>query len=152
MEALDFSIKYRIKTSIGNFSTSLDLAHMYQYDFQSRPTNPFNEQAGAYNFPEWRGNSSIWWSYDKYGFVATLHYVDSFDQRWSAVSEVDSHTTLDLQATYFVTNNAKLTLGSRNITNEDPPWSDSEYHGYSDSSAGHDPFGAIFYGGITLRF
>ena len=152
MEALDFSIKYRIKTSIGNFSTSLDLAHMYQYDFQSRPTNPFNEQAGAYNFPEWRGNSSIWWSYDKYSFAATLHYVDSFDQRWSAVSEVDSHTTLDLQATYFVTDNAKLTLGSRNITNEDPPWSDSEYHGYSDSSAGHDPFGAIIYGNITLRF
>ena len=152
IEALDFSINYGINTSIGNFSSTLDLAYIYQYDFQSRQTNPFNDQAGSYNYPEWRGNTSIWWSYDNYGFGATVNYVDSFDQQWGAVSEVDSHTTLDLQATYDITDNAKLTLGSRNITNEDPPWSDSESEGYSYSAAGHDPFGAILYGNITLRF
>tara|TARA_Y100001934_G_scaffold171058_1_gene203017 strand:- start:1001 stop:3742 length:2742 start_codon:yes stop_codon:yes gene_type:complete len=152
IEALDFSINYRINTSIGKFSSSLDLAYIYQYDFQSRPTSPYNDQAGSYNYPEWRGNSSIWWSYDKYGFGATVNYVDSFNQRWGAVSEVDSHTTLDLQATYNIRDNAKLTLGSRNITNENPPWSDSESEGYSYSTAGHNPFGSILYGNITLLF
>ena len=102
--------------------------------------------------PELRGNLSVWWTYDKYSAGATVNHIDSFDQLYGAVAEVDSHTTLDLQASYDLTDNSRITVGALNITDEDPPWSDSEPEGYAFAAAGHSPVGTILYGRVSVRF
>ena len=158
VDALDFGLEYKINTSVGSFVSGLSATYMYKYDNKPRPTNDdgspasFIDEAGSYGVPEWRGNTSLFWYYDKYSLGATVYYVDSFDQLYGAVSEVDSHTTLDLHASYQITDAATLSLGAANVTDEEAPWSDSEAEGYSFSAAGHNPRGTMLYGRISVRF
>ena len=152
VEVLDISIDYGIDTSVGYFGVDLRAAHMDSYEYQARPTDGFEEQVGSYTVPELRGNLSVWWNYDKYSAGATVNYVDSFDQLYGVIPEVDSHTTLDLQATYDLTDNSRITVGALNVTDEDPPWSDSEAEGYSYGTAGHSPWGTVLYARATVRF
>ena len=152
LEALDLEMKYSIDTSVGYFGADLAAAYLYQYKYKARPSDDFEDRTGSYNMPEWRGRVSLWWNYDKYTAGATINYVDSFDQYYGVISEVDEHTTLDLQASYDLTDNSRLTVGALNVTDEDPPWSDSESGGYSFATAGHNPLGTILYGRITIRF
>jgi iron complex outermembrane receptor protein len=154
IEALDLQLDYGIGTSVGYFSANLAATYLYQYDFKARPTDEFREQSGHYNRPEWRGRARIWWTYDKYSAGATVNYVDSFDQLYRIVpeyTEVDEHTTLDLQASYDLTGNSRITVGALNVTDEDPPWSNS-YEGYAVATAGHSPLGTVLYGRVTIRF
>ena len=60
--------------------------------------------------------------------------------------------TLDLQATYDLTDNSRITVGALNVTDEDPPWSDGEPEGYSYGTAGHSPWGTVLYARATVRF
>ena len=152
VEAIDISIDYGIDTSVGYFGVDLRAAHMDSYEYQARPTDDFEEQVGSYTVPELRGNLSVWWNYDKYSAGATVNYVDGFDQYYGVIPEVDSHTTLDLQATYDLTDNSRITVGALNVTDEDPPWSDSEPEGYSYGTAGHSPWGTVLYARATVRF
>ena len=158
VDALDFGVEYRINTSVGTFVSGLSATYMYKFDNKPRPKNDdgspasFIDEAGSYGVPEWRGNTSLFWYYDKYSLGATVYYVDSFDQLYGAVSEVDSHTTLDLHASYQITDAATLSLGAANVTDEEAPWSDSEAEGYSFSAAGHNPMGTMLYGRISVRF
>ena len=152
VEVLDISIDYGIDTSVGYFGVDLRAAHMDSYEYQARPTDDFEEQVGSYTVPELRGNLSVWWNYDKYSAGATVNYVDGFDQYYGVIPEVDSHTTLDLQATYDLTDNSRITVGALNVTDEDPPWSDSEPEGYSYGTAGHSPWGTVLYARATVRF
>ncbi|MDP7049356.1 MAG: TonB-dependent receptor [Verrucomicrobiota bacterium] len=152
VEVLDISIDYGIDTSMGYFSVDLRAAYMDRHEFKSRPTDDWDDRASSYTFPEWRGNVSLWWNYDKYSAGATINYVDSFDQLYGFVSEVDDHTTLDLQASYDLTDNSRITVGALNVTDEDPPWSDSETEGYSYQTAGHNPWGTVLYARATVRF
>ena len=152
VEVLDISIDYGIDTSVGYFGVDLRAAHMDSYEYQARPTDDFEELVGSYTVPELRGNLSVWWNYDKYSAGATVNYVDGFDQYYGVIPEVDSHTTLDLQATYDLTDNSRITVGALNVTDEDPPWSDSEPEGYSYGTAGHSPWGTVLYARATVRF
>lgn len=152
VEAIDISIDYGIDTSVGYFGVDLRAAHMDSYEYQARPTDDFEELVGSYTVPELRGNLSVWWNYDKYSAGATVNHVDSFDQYYGVIPEVDSHTTLDLQATYDLTDNSRITVGALNVTDEDPPWSDSEPEGYSYGTAGHSPWGTVLYARATVRF
>ncbi|MDB4797022.1 TonB-dependent receptor [bacterium] len=152
VEAIDISINYGIDTSVGYFVVDLRAAHMSKYAYKARPTDAFSDEVGSYSMPEWRGNVSAWWSYDKYSAGVTCNYIDSFDQLYGAIQEVESHTTLDLQASYNVTDNLRVTFGALNVTDEDPPWSDSESEGYSYSTAGHSPVGTVLYGRVAVRF
>jgi len=153
VEALDLQIDYGIDTSVGYFGVDLAAAYLYKYDYKARPTDlGFQEESGSYNMPEWRGRVGLWWNYDKYTAGATVNYVDSFDQLYGAIAEVASHTTLDLQASYDLTDSSRVTVGALNVTGEDPPWSDSEPEGYAFAAAGHSPVGAVLYGNVTIRF
>ena len=152
VESFDISIDYGIDTSVGYFGVDLRAANLDSYEYKSRPTDEFVEQVGSYAVPEWRGNLSVWWNYDKYSAGATVNYVDSFDQLYGVIPEVDSHTTLDLQATYDLTDNSRITVGALNVTDEDPPWSDGEPEGYSYGTAGHSPWGTVLYARATVRF
>ncbi len=153
IEALDLQIDYGIDTSVGYFSANLAAAYLYGYDFKARPTDEgFQDEAGSYNMPEWRGRVSLWWNYDKYSAGATVNYVDSFDQLYGAIAEVASLTTLDLQASYDLTDNSRITVGALNVTDEDPSWSDSEAEGYAFAAAGHSPLGTVLYGNVSVRF
>jgi len=152
VESFDISIDYGIDTSVGYFGVDLRAANLDSYEYKARPTDEFVEQVGSYAVPEWRGNLSVWWNYDKYSAGATVNYVDGFAQQYAFIPEVDSHTTLDLQATYDLTDNSRITVGALNVTDEDPPWSDSETEGYSFATAGHSPWGTVLYARATVRF
>ena len=151
IEALDLELDYGIDTSVGYFSAFLNAAYL-DYEYLARPTDSFDENSGLYNMPEWRGRLGVWWNYDKYSVGATVNYIDSFDQLYGVVSEVDEHTTLDLQASYELTDNSRITVGALNVTDEDPPWSDSEAEGYAYNAAGHNPWGTVLYARATVRF
>ena len=158
VDALDFGVEYRINTSVGTFVSGLSATYMYKFDNKPRPKNDdgspasFIDEAGSYGVPEWCGNTSLFWYYDKYSLGRTVYYVDSFDQLYEAVSEVDSHTTLDLHASYQITDAATLSLGAANVTDEEAAWSDSEAEGYAFGAAGHNPLGTMLYGRVSVRF
>jgi len=151
IQALDFELDYGIDTSVGYFSAFLNASHL-EYEYQARPTDTLDDSSSIYNRPEWRGRVGLWWNYDKYSVGGTVNYVDSFDQLYGVVSEVDEFTTLDLQASYELTDNSRITVGALNVTDEDPPWSDSEAEGYAYGAAGHNPWGTVLYARASVRF
>jgi outer membrane receptor protein involved in Fe transport len=163
VEVVDISVEYELDTTVGAFTWNTSLANIYNYDWQPKPGDPFMELAGTFQRPEWRGNTSLWWTYDKYSIGATVNYVDSFDQEnysdpgtrdWYGLTkaEVDSLTTLDLQASYQITDSALLRLGARNVTNEMPPWSDENPEGFALGAPGHSVLGAVLYANVSVRF
>ena len=157
VEVFDIGIDIGYDSTIGYFNWSADFSNIYKWDSQAKPGDPFFERAGSFGYPEWRGKSSLWWSYDKYSLGATVNYTDSFDQYYYpryglTESTVDDMTTLDIQGNYQITDTSTLTLGALNATNEAPPWVDDGPEGFALGVPGHSVFGTVLYGRVAVRF
>ena len=69
--------------------------------------------------------------------------------------EVASYSTFDIQGAYTGFKNLKLTLGVKNLTDRDPPYTNAGGQNYF--QAGYDPGyadprGRFYYGSITYTF
>ena len=71
--------------------------------------------------PEWRGNLGVTWERGSHTVAAQLRYIDSYENDQSATT-IDSWTTLDGQYSIrLFDDRSQLSLGVRNLFDEDPP-------------------------------
>ena len=156
----------------GLFRASLNLSYILDYDI-TLPGGERIDGAGSRNagnsigrpMPELRGNASLDWQRGRHGAFINVRYIDSYQddvpqsaflgayigyaETIGSMTTVDAQYRLDLPALLFPHEGSQLTLGIRNLFNQDPPLVnvDGAYDYYT-----HDPRGRIFYARYRMQF
>lgn len=112
--------------------------------------------------PEWRYNASISWRYKAFGAGISYKHVTDFEDtslNYTKNDElinyvVDSWSTLNAYVNYrfdedSALGNTRITLGAKNLTNEEPPLADETF-GYNSSV--HSARGRYLYLNLNKKF
>ena len=170
---IDLALAYaRDVASVGLLRASLDLSYTLDYDIILANGEKI-KGAGSRNagnsigrpMPRFRANAGLSWQRGRHDVFLNVRYIHSYkdDTPQSAflgayigyAESIDSMTTVDLQYRLdlpaFISRQTGsfVTLGVKNLLNEEPPLVnvDGAYDYYS-----HDPRGRIFYARYQLRF
>ena len=133
----DFAFRWRIPTAtIGTFNLGFNAT--YLDDFIELTRNPDGsssetDRTGTITnetfqraFPEWRGLSTLDWTYGRWSNGLVLRYVDAMVQE--SGNTLDSRVFTDLQARYLLPwrdDAVTFVLGANNLLDEDPAVCDS---------------------------
>lgn len=164
-DGLDFSANYMLgSNSAGEFGLHLTATHFLNYDIPKagggtkNVVGKFNHNNFARSLPETKANVSADWVRGSHKAVAIVYFVSDYETT-RAVPEgssqsIDSWTTLDLQYSYDLElddSNAVLTLGAKNVFDEEPPVVyDAANLSYDPKH--HDPRGRMFYARVSYAF
>lgn len=163
---IDLNIAYQFDTGIGTWRLGILGSHTLKYDIIDDQGNKI-DGVGSRNagnsigrpLPPWKVNGTINWFKDRHSALATIRYIDSYDDDvpQSALrgaygfenESIESWTSLDLQYNFQIGSwggaiqDSVITLGLKNATNEEPPIVNVD-GGYDYFT--HDPRGRIIYG------
>jgi iron complex outermembrane receptor protein len=149
-DGLDIDIRYRWNTTAaGTFTIGVLANYLMSYDQQAFQGAPTEDLVGTYRYPKWRAVLPLGWYKDDYGASITANYIDKYDDGLDPSLTVDSLLTWDVQFVYLGIRNSTLTIGVKNLTNEDPPYA-NEPEGYD--FATDDPRGRFLYGKFAYKF
>ena len=170
---IDLALAYaRDAGAAGFFHASLDLSYTLDYDIILADGEKI-KGVGSRNagnsigrpMPRWRANAGLGWQRGRHDLFLDVHYIHSYkdDTPQSTflgayigyAETIDSMTTVDLQYRFELPpliarqQGSTLTLGIKNLLNEDPPLVnvDGAYDYYT-----HDPRGRIFHARYRLQF
>jgi iron complex outermembrane receptor protein len=149
-DGLDIDIRYKWNTAAaGTFTIGVLANYLLSYDQQPFPGAPTEDLKGTYRYPKWRAVFPLGWYRGDYGASLAANYIDSYDDPLDPTLTVDSLLTWDFQFVFTGIRNSTLTLGVKNLTDEDPPFA-NEPEGYD--FATHDPRGRFMYGTFAYKF
>jgi iron complex outermembrane receptor protein len=107
---IDFGIQYVMETSIGTFTSLTQVTYLNSFEVQRVAGGPTEELAGRTTNPSasnegyyrWKGDTRLDWAWKGFDLIATLRYIDGFDEEDPDLNphRVDETWTLDLQASY----------------------------------------------------
>lgn len=162
-DGVDVTARYSWDTSWGGFSANAAWTRVNSYDIQFTPGAATINGAGSVNFnnlgrslPIDRVEGGLSWSNGPHQLVALAHYVSSYTNDRTGITDanIDSQTTFDLQ--YNVTLDGlvgsaptKLSVGVINVADEDPPIAQLNL-GFDPIV--HDPRGRVLYLSINQSF
>ncbi|MCG8435214.1 MAG: TonB-dependent receptor, partial [Gammaproteobacteria bacterium] len=127
-EGLDIRAHYTLDTDrAGRFDFNLEYSKMLTYDEQAIPTAAVIDRVGEEEYPELRYNFTTRWTMGDWTVNYIYRYID--ETEGVSTGDYDDFTTHDLNVTWTTPWDAELSVGARNITDEDPP---------IDSVAGYD--------------
>lgn len=151
----DLEARYRFDiTRFGRFTLGAFATYVGSLRVQLNPGQPLVELVDSYEYPRWRGNTSLLWETGPWATTLQANYRHSFDQGFDpppgGPSRVDRFTTWDLNLTYTGIRNTTLAVGGTNIFNQDPPFSNVPNTGYSEGI--DNPRGAFYYVRARYKF
>ena len=160
-DAVDFRISYELKTDTAG-TWQFDLASTYLLSFRTSagPGEDYGANdgftTGSDAFPKWRSIASIFWNYRKLEAGVVANYIGEVSYSNPATgddSTVSSFLTFDVQASYKLPWDVKLTTGINNILDSNPP----QYLGFSNNSFAylstiHNPLGRQYYFQVSKKF
>lgn len=178
IEGVDFTMLYEIDdTAAGDFSLSLNAAHLLRFDQEPSPEAQeiIDAQAAGEIFqgfvvdgaegllrqngnPRWRLSGSLTWRLGNFGAGVFSRYVSSVKDTGATLDDGTqwvvgdwAYANVYLQYTFDkgALDNTRFRLGVRNITNEEPPIADSSF-GYLGSL--HSSRGRYWYASVRKRF
>lgn len=164
VNGIDFGAYTTWDIGSGNLGVNLDYTRLLKFE-RALPTADgatfrSRDVAGRYEYPEDRFVLTGDWSIADWGVNAAVYYTGSFadlngtPDYFDSTRDVDSLTTLNLQARYTGIKGLTLALGLDNVFDEGPPFAigdgDTDLYGYV--SGVHDPRGRFLYGKATYRF
>ena len=122
---IDFDLRYSLRTaSAGRFV--FDLGGTYLQKLHYNDTN----YEGTYNYPYWRSTFTATWERGMWSASVLVDYLGEFEN-FSEVGTVKRQIHVDPQISYRGFHNIKLTVGARNVFNEDPPFDEHSSTGYN---------------------
>ncbi|MDP2560968.1 TonB-dependent siderophore receptor [Psychrobium sp. 1_MG-2023] len=156
---IDFDLRAVQETSFGEFRQNLAISYTLDYSTLEETSNADGEtrevlldQAGLRGLPQYRMNLGLAYIYEDHSITLTAKYIPTQLNRFelnengtkyiasendSAVSgqhtKIASYTDLDINYTWQAQDNLRLTVGARNLTNEDPRFRDVAESQYSSS-------------------
>ena len=177
IEGIDFTVQYDLDdTSIGDFSLSMNAAHLLRFDQEPSPeaqeiidaqesgeilsgfvvdgANGLLKQDGN---PLWRLSSSLTWRLGNFGAGVFARYVSSVNDTGATLADgtqfvIDDWAYANIYVQYTLDggplDNTRFRVGVRNVTNE-PPLADSSF-GYLGSL--HSSRGRYWYASVRSRF
>ncbi|MGF1607210.1 MAG: TonB-dependent receptor plug domain-containing protein [Rhodothalassiaceae bacterium] len=166
----DFSARYEVDTDVGLFAPSFQGTYILNYDVFDPSLGEEIDGEGNRNFtnigdptPRLRFNAGLNWLWGIHSANVFVRYIGGFDDdqldptiAMFGVENgfVDSQTTLDVQynialSDFVAVDELVFTVGSTNITNEDPPFVNT--NGGFESRV-HDPRGRLVYVQLRLGF
>jgi len=150
---VDFSANYNWELQdIGDVRLGLDWSYMSKFEKDSI------DYAGEYEYPEHRWTARAEWGRDALGVNLNLNYVGEFED-YQAPANVESSETrmvdkqllVDLQAYYDLTSQLRVTVGTTNLFDEEPPEAfNNDLYGYASSV--HNPRGRFVYSKVSYSF
>jgi len=168
VEGWDYSMSYGFHTEdvfgqdFGDISLRVDATWMYRFAVQGLPGQAYTQAANTMNngTPEWKGNASARWSYDKYSFSWSTIYVGSMISNSAfAPGAITRYKTgdyfrHDARVTYRVNDQTTLRAGVVNLFDRHPPQipDNSIYTGTGTGSSQYDNRGRFFFVGAGMNF
>jgi len=131
VDAIDMGAAYELKTATaGTWTFQVEATRMLSYRQEQSTGGGYSEFIGSVadfdGFPAWRGIGSVGWEYRKFQLTAVADYRSGMDYVHpgfdsTGLATVDSFMTYDLQASYQLPWETRITIGIRNLLDEDPP-------------------------------
>ena len=120
LEGVDVRAQYNVDTdALGSFQARIEYSKLRTYDQQSTPISAKGSVLGSEGVPEYRYNFDLRWTYNDWTVSYAYHFIDGFEGA-TAVSKYDSYNTMDLNVTWNTPWNGEISVGARNLTDEDP--------------------------------
>jgi iron complex outermembrane receptor protein len=130
ISGFDIALDYSYETeNWGTFRPMLDLTMVDEYLGEDYLGGPLVELQGRNGAPEIRGNLTLAWgkgdwnAYYQYEYIDSMYESSAFDVATLSSSpsgSLDSHAIQNIQVSYTASTGTTLTLGIRNIEDEDP--------------------------------
>jgi iron complex outermembrane receptor protein len=159
---VDASALWRLPSGpYGAVSLQIDGTWVRNYDYQNERGGVFTENLGRYADAtpvfRWRHNATVTWSKGPWGASLTNRYMSGYTDQNAVepqfVNEVDSYSVWSLSASYTGIRNVDLTLGVRNLLDQEPPFTNQSttfQQGYDPRYT--DPLGRTWYARVTYKF
>jgi hypothetical protein len=162
-DGLDLKLGYSFNTdSFGEFSTQLSVNYLLSYDQELVPgLLPAEDLSGVYNddfglFPEWGAFLQLNWRYGAFSAGINGTFLPGVDDVTfgEPFTKVDSYRAFDLRLGYNFESfgpKVQLNVGVNNVTDEEPPYIDSESNQNRDINT-YDPIGRFYFAELSYRF
>ena len=122
---IDLEFRYRLQTdTAGRFTFSLGGTYLQKLHYNDE------DFEGTYNYPHWRGTFVGTWDKGDWSASVIVDYIGEFEN-YSEVGTVGRQTQVHPQISYRGFRDIKLTLGARNVFNQDPPFDPHSSTGYN---------------------
>lgn len=134
---LDVDMGYTLNTGNGDFRFSYVLNYVLKYE-DSRPTSGVFAREGDFEQPEYRWTLATDWVQGDWSAYVAVNHIASFKQDNSVrvqtdgtiLPDIDAMTTVDARVSYNGLEKTRVTLGTTNLFNEEPPFSYHDFMGY----------------------
>lgn len=173
---LDLDLQANQETSFGEFTQRLAVSYIIEHATQeTTQTADKKDQvvmldfAGFRDSPKYRANMIFGYNYEDHNFSVTVKYIpsriNSYElngagtkyvrkandvSKTGQYSDIKSYTDIDLSYSWQAQDNLRLSLGVRNLTDEDPRFRDVARSQYSSSL--HSIQGRVVHAGIKYDF
>ncbi|BBM00513.1 TonB-dependent receptor [Microbulbifer sp. GL-2] len=149
----DLATTYTLDSAYGVFAFGADLSYISQWDEDDPIRNEVRELVGDFSQPDFRANLSVDWSYNDYFASWHINHIAAQENLFdlAGYEDVGAYTSHNMQVGYNTPWNGKITLGARNIFDEEADfYSPTYYRGYSTSL--YDPLGRSLYVRLQQSF
>lgn len=164
IEGFDFQVFYELLTDgYGKFTFAPALTYYITFEQENIPGTGMQDRLGDFvdpsqsfglgSLPRMKGTMPIFWSYKKLEFGVTLNYIGAYldDVASGFYREVSDQFTVDLQLSYMLPDDFKVTVGVINVTDEEPPLVRGAFADNYDRDT-HDLRGRFIYAGVSKKF
>lgn len=166
IKGVDIALGFQWLTgNYGDIATSLNASHLYEFVDQVSNNSPAEDLAGTYSdaategsgsLPQWKANVGIVWSLGALEIGYSLNYISSLTEDIPASNQsrtIDSWTTHDIQASYFLPVQAglQLSLGVDNLLDQEPPFAAGAFNDNFDPRT-YDLKGRFWYFRVNQSF
>ncbi|MBB5370902.1 MULTISPECIES: TonB-dependent receptor [unclassified Janthinobacterium] len=159
---LDLGLNWKLpRSQYGNFTFNFDGTWVQKYEYQNERDGEYVQNVGVYgdNAPvfRWRHNASLQWNLNKWSTTLSNKYMSGYrDQNYvdpEFEQSVKAYSVWSLSGAYSGFKNTEVTVGVKNLLNQDPPFSNqigTFQTGYDPRFT--DPLGRTFYVRATYKF
>ena len=150
-DGFDVDLKYVWLTDTGSVMLRSLTSRTLSYKRQFSPGSGLDNELGEFRNPKIKSVLTLAWQGGDYGASLTGNYIGGHqDRNYNLSHDIDSYTTWDTQFAYLGWKGSKLTIGIKNLLDEDPPFSNNDNLGYDYTM--YDPTGRFYYASINHQF
>jgi len=168
VEGWDYSVAYGFNTEdlfgkdYGSIAMRVDATWMYRFSIQGLPGQAYQQFANQVSnaTPEWKGNASVRWAYDRYSlgwstaWIGSAISTNAFTSTAITRYKTGDYFRHDFRATYRFNDDLMLRAGVINVFDRHPPAipDNSIYTATATGSSQYDNRGRYFFLGAGMTF
>lgn len=127
---LDLTMDYTLPSRVGDFQFGLNATHVLDYKIAKSKTSPVFDVIDTVNRPlDFKARGLVGWSRGPLNFTAFVNHAGSYHYSVSDRREIDSWTTVDMDASYDfgerdseLLDGLRISLNAQNLFDKGPPF------------------------------